>query len=426
MGFNWSNNFPYSATIAPSMDDHVDPVNHTYFAGLHDEIITIENVLGLEPAGSYGTVRARLDNLRSHIDDGLDDIWDHLGPDPAEGYTNVQDKLNNHDHSGGVHGAPLVEQDVLVYKNAALVANSWNIQKDVNNGSCNSGFNYFQFIYGGPTERAAGARSLLWFNTDNETYGWRDVTLVTNQPRGSYVLGDIAYISVGANPGIIAEFNMSTWAEAQYTAPAGANYFSHLCHNGQYLYGACYTSPIDLIRYDPVTHTFIKRTLNAGEDKGFAIAYYNNHLYLCTDTSPVKFIKYNIPGDTWVTHNMDGITDPCTFMHVIGTTLWLFFSGATSKVVKYNLTNDRYVTYTPDWPANIKDVTYGDGLFGINFYNPPVSHFVYLNPETLVSYLTNPLSNISGGYWSVVNNGYRLIGDTANPYNCYIYELVNP
>jgi hypothetical protein len=47
----------------PSMDDHIDPVNHIYFEGLHKEVSDIEYFLGLQPQGAFANVRARLDNL---------------------------------------------------------------------------------------------------------------------------------------------------------------------------------------------------------------------------------------------------------------------------------------------------------------------------------------------------------------------------
>lgn len=45
------------------MEDHVDPVNNEYFTGLHQEIINIEDTLGLSPEGLFDTVKDRLDNI---------------------------------------------------------------------------------------------------------------------------------------------------------------------------------------------------------------------------------------------------------------------------------------------------------------------------------------------------------------------------
>jgi len=78
MSYQFYNNWPYSASVFPTMVDHVDPVNQTYFSGLHQEVETIEGYIGLLPEGSHGTVRARLDakdsqnttdegNLSTHV-----------------------------------------------------------------------------------------------------------------------------------------------------------------------------------------------------------------------------------------------------------------------------------------------------------------------------------------------------------------------
>ena len=63
MGYQFSNNWPYNYTVFPTMVDHTDPVNNTYFSGLHTEIENIEDELGLDPAGDYSTVKNRLDAL---------------------------------------------------------------------------------------------------------------------------------------------------------------------------------------------------------------------------------------------------------------------------------------------------------------------------------------------------------------------------
>jgi len=66
MSYVWYNNWPYNYSIFPSMTDHVDPVNETYFSGLHTEIENIENELGLNPSGDYDTVKDRLNDYTNH------------------------------------------------------------------------------------------------------------------------------------------------------------------------------------------------------------------------------------------------------------------------------------------------------------------------------------------------------------------------
>lgn len=68
MSYQFYNNWPYSATIFPSMIEHTDPVNNEYFGGLHEEVQTIEQFIGLQPQGADGTVRARLDRIDYELD----------------------------------------------------------------------------------------------------------------------------------------------------------------------------------------------------------------------------------------------------------------------------------------------------------------------------------------------------------------------
>lgn len=67
MSYQFFNNWPYLATIFPTMIDHTDPINNVYFGGLHDEVKTVEDYLGLHPQGAYGTVVKRLDGMQLDI-----------------------------------------------------------------------------------------------------------------------------------------------------------------------------------------------------------------------------------------------------------------------------------------------------------------------------------------------------------------------
>jgi len=62
MGYLFYNNWPYSYSTFPSMDDGIDPVNHEYFSGLHIEIENIENVLGLNVESGFDTVKQKIEN----------------------------------------------------------------------------------------------------------------------------------------------------------------------------------------------------------------------------------------------------------------------------------------------------------------------------------------------------------------------------
>ena len=67
MSYLFYNNWPYSYTVFPTMEDHTDPADNDYFTGLHQEIENIENTLGLSPEGLFDTVVSRLNDIDARI-----------------------------------------------------------------------------------------------------------------------------------------------------------------------------------------------------------------------------------------------------------------------------------------------------------------------------------------------------------------------
>ena len=59
----FTNNYPISASVFPTMLDHVDAIKNIYFYGLHTEILNIENIIGGVVHGDYPSLRERLDNI---------------------------------------------------------------------------------------------------------------------------------------------------------------------------------------------------------------------------------------------------------------------------------------------------------------------------------------------------------------------------
>jgi hypothetical protein len=88
MSYQFYNNWPYSYSVFPTMQDNVDPVNNEYFTGLHQEIINIENFLGLHPEGTWGDLGGR-----------VTDIETELGTDPQGAFDTVVLRLNDVDSS---------------------------------------------------------------------------------------------------------------------------------------------------------------------------------------------------------------------------------------------------------------------------------------------------------------------------------------
>ena len=98
MGYQFTNNWPYTYTVFPTMEDHIDPVNHEYFEELHTEIENIENELGLEPSASYNTVKDRLGAINEKLTELEEDIAainTELGSDPSGPFDTVKLRLEN-------------------------------------------------------------------------------------------------------------------------------------------------------------------------------------------------------------------------------------------------------------------------------------------------------------------------------------------
>lgn len=77
MSFQFYNNWPYSYSIFPTMEDHLDPVNNEYFTGLHKEIQNLEVFLGEMPQEPHDTVKQKLE-LHDHTGDHAGIQLDHL------------------------------------------------------------------------------------------------------------------------------------------------------------------------------------------------------------------------------------------------------------------------------------------------------------------------------------------------------------
>jgi len=89
MSYIFYNNWPYDYTVFPTMKDHIDPVNNAYFTGLHSEIANIETELGLNPSGSYPTVKDQLDAHESAINSILPQKMTEIMKTPDEGTPSV-------------------------------------------------------------------------------------------------------------------------------------------------------------------------------------------------------------------------------------------------------------------------------------------------------------------------------------------------
>lgn len=103
MGYQFSNDWPYSNSSFPSMDDHVDPVNNVYFSGLMQ---------------------------------CLGDMQYFLGLNPEKGYADVAQKLTLHSHEGGDTGVVLPLTSGAFYPYNDSMANLHIISTDNNEHDC--------------------------------------------------------------------------------------------------------------------------------------------------------------------------------------------------------------------------------------------------------------------------------------------------
>jgi len=78
MSFQFYNNWPYDYSVFPTMIAHSDLIGHVFFTGLNQELQNIENTLGLNIAGIYATVVARLNASDSKLTTAYDERkrWD--------------------------------------------------------------------------------------------------------------------------------------------------------------------------------------------------------------------------------------------------------------------------------------------------------------------------------------------------------------
>jgi parallel beta-helix repeat protein len=122
MSFNFSNNWPYSSTLFPSMDDHIDPVNHDYFTELHTEIQRIEYYLGLQPQGAYYNIAARLDYMTSNA--GKRSCTVIVAPTLDNGdYTDIQQAI---DYVNGLGGGLVYIREGTYLLTSAITMTSYS------------------------------------------------------------------------------------------------------------------------------------------------------------------------------------------------------------------------------------------------------------------------------------------------------------
>lgn len=375
MSYQFSNNWPYSGTGFPSMDDHVDPVNNAYFAGLHDEIQTIEYFLGIHPQGAYKDVAERLAGFDFSVSDNYDSlvsiiqtnydflflrgdnyndaIWNTLHPDVAEDFDDVKDKLETHGHTGGTDGKQLVVPEPGTWEDISFVGTPsyLYIEQFVTGGSF-SGFAYFDILYGGPVAISAGGSYITAFNTATEDFNWQP----TNAPAaGNKALwtGQYGIFAMSVSPGKIVRFNPATWEEIITTLDTGDNLPRQMCEQDTNVWFPTFSSPARIIRYTPATHAHTAWVMSAGENECNACCTDGTYIWTCCNTNPVKLIKFKISDKSHIAYTLTGLLPEITYMFYYNGMVYMFSNNATPQWARFHPGILGLQRWETDWPAGV-------------------------------------------------------------------------
>ncbi len=370
MSYQYSNNWPYSQTTFPTMEDHVDPVNNAFFTGLNLEIVNIEFFLGYLPQGAYANVRARLDAFDAWLTD-LQGLFDTRTP----GYWEGQDFVFG------------ISEFTIVQDNKG-----WSV----------SGFNYYNLVYSAPCERGSGSRAIAVFNTTTDLWVWQDVASV-NQPRGAVAVGDTAYISISGSPGDILKFNILTWGEIPVALNAGSNFPGEIIRLGDYIYFPCYTTPARLVRMKISDDGLTDYDMNGGENEVRRICTDGTYIWFCCNTDPVKLIKFNPGTGGHTTYTLTGFNNEVDFMCYYDGIIYMFSNDGTSQFCKFDIANVQYMRFTPDWGIGFHAGYLWEDKILVSIKTAAGYDLGILDLSNWVFYVTNGIPNAFDIKWIIVN-----------------------
>ena len=355
MSFQFANNWPYSASAFPTMLDHVDPVNNTYFAGLMTELSNIEY---------------------------------HLGLNPAEGFGDVKDKLENHGHTGGTDGKLLVIPAPGEWEDVDFVGTPsyLEIEAGVTGGST-SGFAYFDILYGGPVVITAGGSYITAFNTTTLAFNWQptagasaDTKAIWRDPYGIFTTNE--------SPGKVIRFNPSNWQEIITTLDAGDNFPRQICAQDSNVWFPTFTSPARLVRYTVNTHAHTAWVMSAGENECNACVFDGTYIWTCCNTDPVKLIKFKVSDKTHIAYTLTGLKPEITYMFFYDGMVYMFSDNATPQWARFNPDILGLQRWETDWPAGVDSgcwtgqnhiMTLGTGTNGYLLQFDPTNFIFHLS-----------------------------------------------
>lgn len=138
--------------------------------------------------------------------------------------------------------------------------------------------------------------------------------------------------------------------------------------DGSYLYVACQTDPLVIVKIDLTTFTVDDSMLLAtGENTPRALAVYNNFLYVCCSTSPSKVVKINLATFIRIgTVTLDSGENAGSSLAVYGSDLYVGCDTSAAIIVKVSLntfTRTAALTLSGGEDGAISLAVYGSDLY---------------------------------------------------------------
>lgn len=420
MSYQFSNDWPYTATTFPSMDDHVDPVNNAYFSGLHEEIERIEYYFGIHPQGSYKDVAERLagfdfsvsgnyDSLVSIIQTNYDflylkneeyndAIWNTLHPDVAEDFDDVKDKLETHGHTGGTDGKILIIPAPGLWENISFVGTPsyLYVESGVAGGSV-GGFAYYDILYGSPVVISGGNTYITAFNTTTLDFNWQ-VAAVDPVEWRAFWTGQYGIFLGNQTPGKIIRFDPLTWEKIITTLDTGDSYLREACEQDTNVWLVTFTSPARIIRYTPSTHAHAAWVMSAGENECNAICTDGTYIWTCCNTDPVKLIKFKISDKTHTMYVLTGLKPEITYMFYHGGMVYMFSNNATPQWARFQPALVAMQRWEPNWPAGVDSGCPAEGRHLLALGTGNGGYMIQFDVENFVLYLSSVISSAGSMY----------------------------
>lgn len=428
MGYQFSPGWPYTDTTFPSMDDHVDPVNNAYFAGLHNEVEKIEYYLGIHPQGAYKDVAERLagfdfstggnyDSLVSIIQTNYDflylrddtynnTLWNTLHPDVAEDFDDVKDKLETHGHTGGTDGKILTIPIVGTWEEINFIGTPGILEVDAGvTGGSYGGFAYYDLVYLGPCDRSAGSRYIQCFNTTTDDHDWQ-VSTIVNQPTGCVWTGQYGVFSIDGTPGSMLRFDPLTWEEIETALDSGDNYPRQICEQDANIWGVTHTSPGRIFRYTPSSHAHTSWTMDAGENEILACCTDGTYIWACCNTDPVKLIKFKISDKTHVTFTLTGVKPEIVHMFYYGGLVYMFSDNATVQWARFDPVMLGLQRWEPDLTMPFRAGSKAGDRYLLTLSDGNDGYVLQFDPDDFTFYLSTKLTGAGNMKWITYANDH--------------------